>query len=43
MCEVKSRGKTTKNPKKRKVQWSIAKKMDYDEPHLALNEKMEAI
>jgi hypothetical protein len=40
MCEVKSRGKKTKNKTKNKIQWSVAKKMDYDEPHMTSNKKM---
>jgi hypothetical protein len=29
--------------KKKKVQWLVAKKKDCDEPHLALNEKIQPI
>jgi hypothetical protein len=44
MCEVKSKKKQQKtNPKKKKVQWSATKKIDYDEPHLMLNEKAQPI
>jgi hypothetical protein len=29
--------------KKKNLQWSVAKKKDYDEPHLALDEKTQPI
>jgi hypothetical protein len=42
MCEVRSKGKTAKNPKKEK--YSVQQKeMDCDEPHLVLNEKTQPI
>jgi hypothetical protein len=36
-------GKTAKNKKKEKVQWSVVKKIDCDEPHPAPNEKTQPI
>jgi hypothetical protein len=40
MCEVRSRGKTTKNkPKKKKYNGQQRKEMDCYEPHLTSNEK----
>ncbi len=42
-CEVKLQGENghkAKENKEKKVQWSIAKKKDCDEPHLGPNEKM---
>jgi hypothetical protein len=42
MCEVRSRGKTTKNPKK-KYNGQYKKEMECDEPHLVLNEKTQPI
>jgi hypothetical protein len=43
MCEVTSRGKTAKNQKKKKNSDQQQKGMDYDEPHLAPNEKTQPI
>jgi hypothetical protein len=42
MCEVRSKGKTAKNPQK-KYNGQQQKEMDYDEPHLVPNEKMQPI
>jgi hypothetical protein len=42
MCEVRSKGKTTNNQKKNYNDHQ-QKEMDYDEPHLVLNEKMQPI
>jgi hypothetical protein len=39
MCEVRSKEKTIKNKPKKKYNGQLQKEMDYDEPHLALNEK----
>ncbi len=44
MCEVRSKTKTTKNkPKKKKYIGQHWNEMDYDEPHLMPNEKMQPI
>jgi hypothetical protein len=44
MCDVRSREKTTKNtPKKEKYSGQQRKEMDYDEPHLTPNDKMQPI
>jgi hypothetical protein len=44
MCEVRSKGKTVKNPKKKKMySGQQQKKMDYDEPHLVPNEETQPI
>jgi hypothetical protein len=43
MCEVGSRGKTAKNPKKNKYSGQQQKEMDCDKPHLAPNEKTQPI
>ncbi len=44
MCEVRSRGKTAKNQiKNKKYSDQQQKEMDYDEPHMALNEKTQPI
>jgi hypothetical protein len=44
MCEVRSRKKQPRtNPQKKNTIISSEKKMDYDEPHLMLNEKLELI
>ncbi len=42
ISEVRSRGKTAKNQKKKKEKYSgqQQKEMDCDEPHLVSNEKM---
>jgi hypothetical protein len=43
MCEVRSKEKTTKNKPKKKLNGQQQKEMDYDEPHLMLNEKTQPI
>jgi hypothetical protein len=44
MCEVRSREKIAKKkPKKIKYNGQQQKEMDYDEPHLTLNEKTQPI
>jgi hypothetical protein len=45
MCEVRSKGKTTNDKKKgkKKSNDQQQKEMDYDEPHIAPNEKMQPI
>jgi hypothetical protein len=43
MCEVKSKEKTTKNKPKKRYSGQQRNEMDYDEPHLMLNEKMQPI
>jgi hypothetical protein len=42
-CDVKSKGKTAKNQKKKKYNGQQQKEMDCDEPHLAPNEKTQPI
>ncbi len=44
MCEVRSKGKTTKkNPPKKQYNGLQQKEMDCDELHLMLNEKTQPI
>jgi hypothetical protein len=47
MCEVRSKGETTKKPEKRKKKKKYSgqqqKEMDCDEPHPAPNEKTQPI
>jgi len=46
MCEIKSKEKTVKKnflKKKLKYNGQQQKEMDYDEPHLVLNEKTQPI
>jgi len=43
MCEVRSWEKITKNKPKKKDSGHQRKEMDYDEPHLMLNEKTQHI
>jgi len=44
MCEIRSKEKTTKNkPQKKKYSDQQRNEMDYDEPHLTLNEKTQPI
>jgi len=45
MCEVRFREKwpRTKKKKNKKIQWSVKKKMDYDELRPAPNEKTQPI
>jgi hypothetical protein len=44
MCEIRSRGKRPKTKKIiNKYSGQQQKEMDYDEPHLVPNEKMEPI
>jgi hypothetical protein len=43
MCEVRSRGKTTKNQKTKSTNGQQQKETDCHQPHQAPNEKMQGI